>query len=437
MRRCLIPIVLLAVAAGGCDLVNPERPTPQPDVTVFGNLLEVEDAAAGDGTTTVRLQVGVPRGLAQARQAEGKPTPAMEKGTVAEVTVGADAVVLRGGRPVGLEAFDPGTELVVIPVSGSTRMAGAASLFVEAAYLLDFATYRRWQLPGLVAQDELPAPVEDPSRVNTAGIEESPIPVGGGRVLYFSARLRLPERPGGPWLGARRDGLADPEGTARPRVRSYRTELGADGWTPPTPVAFPGLDAPEVRVTWVADDETLCLITVGGGEEPRWIGRSQRPSPGAPWGSVERLERIGDDGASDAGYLAGSRSKLVFSAVRVGTGSDLYLDDPKQAETPQPLDPRINTPGDEWCPRVGPGNELYFCRGDRQLVLAGGSVRPVRAPGPFRRELHQAMPSGDGRWLFLVIPRYTPVELDLDLAVAPMAEGRVAGPPVPVDEWRP
>ncbi len=438
MRRALVPLILLAIALAGCDLINPERPTPQPDVTLFGNLLEVTEPSAAGGAWTVTLQVGIPRALAAARQAEGRPTPVVEKGTIAEVTLDGDTVVLLGGHSGRLSDLNPGSEVVAVPVPGTTRMAGAARIFLQAAYFMDFATYRRWNLPGLEKGEPTAAPVEDPTRINSSGIEDSPVPVGDGRVLYFSAHLRLPEQPKGAWLGARREGLVEPAEGGRAVTRSYRTERGADGWSAPQLVVLPGVDAAaSVRVTWVADDESRCLVTVEPPDEKPWVGAVSRADRRQPWDAVEAVAPLSGGDSADGVYLAGSKSKIAFASTRGGaTGSDLYLWDPTRAEVPQPLDPRINTPADEWCPRVGPQNELFFCRGDRQLVLSGGTVRPVRLPGPFRREATQAAPSGDGAWLFMVVPRYTPVEIDLDIVVAPIAADGSVGEPVPVDDWR-
>ncbi len=438
MRRALAPVMLFAIALVGCDLINPERPTPQPDVTLFGNLLEVTEPTAVGGAWTVTLQVGVPRALAAAQQAEGRPTPVVEKGTVAEVTLDGDTVVLVDGRPGSLAALNPGSEVVAVPVPGTTRMAGSARIFLQAEYFTDFATYRRWNLPGLEKGEPTATPNEDTARINSAGIEESPVPVGSGRVLYFSARLRLPEEPKGRWLGARRPGLGEPAEGGRPLSRSYRTERGADGWSAPELVELPGVDAAaSVRVTWVSDDESRCLVTVEPPDQKPWVGTASRADIRHPWGAVEAVAALGGGDSADGVYLAGSKTKIAFASTRGGaTGSDLYLWDPKQGDVPQPLDPRINTPGEEWRPRVGPQNALFFCRGDRQLVLSGGSVRPVRLPGPFRREANQAAPTGDGGWLFLVVPRYTPVEVDLDIVVAPIAADGSVGEPVPVDDWR-
>ncbi len=438
MRRALAPVIVLAIALAGCDLVNPERPTPQPDVTLFGNLLEVAEPTAAGGAWTATLQVGVPRALAAARQADGQATPAVEKGTVAEVTLDGDTVVLVGGRPGRLADLNSGAEVVAVPVPGTTRMAGAARIFVQAAYFMDFDTYRRWNMPGLEETEASPPPVEDPARINTAGIEDSPVPVGDGRVLYFSAHLRLPEQPTGPWLGARRDGLVEPAKGSHPLTRSYRTELGADGWSAPELVMLTGFDAASsVRVTWMSDDETRCLVTVEPPDQAPWVGAASRADRRQPWDTIEALAPLGAGDSADGVYLAGSKTKIAFASTRAGaSGSDLYLWDPKQADIPQPLDPRINTPGDEWCPRVGPQNALFFCRGDRQLTLSGGTVHPVRLSGPFRREATQAAPADGGKWLFMVVPRYTPVETDLDIVVVPMASDGALGEPIPVDDWR-
>jgi hypothetical protein len=86
---------------------------------------------------------------------------------------------------------------------------------------------------------------------------------------------------------------------------------------------------------------------------------------------------------------------------------------------------------------VGPDNELFFVRGDRQMMVAAGEVRPVRLPTPHRTVVSQAAPTGDGQWVFLCQPRYTPGELDQDIYVARwLGENRI-GEAMSVDEWRP
>ncbi len=54
-----------------------------------------------------------------------------------------------------------------------------------------------------------------------------------------------------------------------------------------------------------------------------------------PWGAAERFAALGAEDATDAGYLAGSSTKLVFASRRSATSSDLYLFDPQQAELPE------------------------------------------------------------------------------------------------------
>jgi hypothetical protein len=356
----------------------------------------------------------------------------VEKGLIVTARVTADTVVVADDGPATLDEIDSGSEIVVVPVAGTPRMLGPDDLRMDAQLLMDFETYRRWRLPRL---GEAPAPTNDSvGRINSSGIELAPVPVGDGSVLYFSARLRPPTTAEDGWHGALRDGLGPPGEGERPRLRSYRTELGDDGWSPPTLVDFPGLDEAEVvQVSWVGDEETRCLLTVGAGGELPVMAVSTRADAEASWGAPEPLPALGED-AADGVYLTGSRTKIVFEAIR---GGNLLFFDPTNDQGPLPLEPQINTFGREWNPRTGPDGELYFCREDRQLVFRGGRVRPLRLPGPHRVQFTQAAPTDDGRWLFFCMPRYRPIEFDLDIYVASLGEDAAIGSPVPVDDWRP
>ncbi len=431
--------VVLMVACGlGCGLVDPERPVPYPDEPVYGNLLEVEQVP-GEARWTVRVRPGVPRALSHAKEAEGRATPVVEKGMSAVVEVGESTVVLAGGRPAEIEKLSPGTEVVVLPMAGTTTMVGGTTIQMTASYLLDFDTYRRWRLPNLVEGEDATegAEPEGSRRVNTAALETSPVPLAGGRVLYFSSRLRLPVEPSEPLIGPRRPGLEPAGGGATLRERTYRTERSSDGWSEAELVVFPGLDEVDVaRVTWVNEEETVSLVTVRPSAEPPWLGRATRASASAAWSPVEPLRPVEEGYAEDGTYLAGSKTKYLFVArPPAAIQTDLVLFDPKLADLPQLLAPNVNTAGDEWCPRVGPVGQLLFCRGDHQLLLAGGTVRPLRLPGPHRRLLSQANPTRDGKWVFFCMPRFTPVELDQDLFVAPWGEDGTLGEPVAVDDW--
>ena len=440
IRRSALGCVLVAVVViGACDLLDPARPTIQGDTTLFGNLLEVDRLEGEDEAWGVRLRIGVPRAFAKAEAAGGKPTPALEEGLVADVRVSTDTVVLVDGKPFFVEDIDPGSEIVVLPVPGTTRMVGTANLTVDASYLIDFATYRRWQLPGLPSPEGESDDRSDPTRINSAGVEHSPVPLANGSVLYFAARLRPPEMSGEPWRGARRDGLVEPGPGETPVERSYRTELTAGGWSAPVLVRFPELDdAAVLSVSWVSEDETACLVTVAPADGPSWIGRSERPSLTAPWGEVEVVEAFGSDNVEGGVYLAGSATKVVFTANWAGNPStDLVLFDPAVSETPQLLTPPINTAASEWGARVGPGNELLFVRGDRQLALIEGTLHQVRIPAPHRAVVTEVSPTRDGAWAFLCRPSYQPVEVDQDIWVARWVGGGRLGEPVPVDEWRP
>ncbi|HHQ48863.1 MAG TPA: hypothetical protein ENK19_08290 [Acidobacteria bacterium] len=428
-------VALAIVAAAGCNMVNPDRPTPQPDTIVFGNLLQVTPVKNAEGTVRVDLRVGAPRLLVNEQEKQGRPTPSLQGGTEGVVTAGPDTVVvLSGGR--SLKDLPGGTEMVAIPIPGTTRMVGTKKVLVDAAYLMDFTTYRRWRLPKLEPGSETP-PTDDPSRINSAGIEHAPVPLHGGTVLYFTARYRRPWKPGGAVYGARRAGLPDPAKGGGIVDRPFRTALKGTGWSEPKAVVFPKMDEKtSYEISWVDADETRCLVTVTPPKGVSWVAVSSRPKATAPWGKLQRMEALGKEDARDAVYLAGSHTMVVFSTARSGS-QDLFLLSPKKSANPMPLDPRINTPGSEWCPRVGPKNELLFCRGDRQLLYVGGVVRPIRLPGAFRKVLTEANPTHDGSWVFFCRPSYTPVDQDQNIWVARWSPDGKLGEPVAVDQWRP
>ena len=120
MRPLSVSIAIAALfVMSGCDVVDPVRPTAQPDTEVFGNLLDVERSPDDPATWIVEIQVGAPRSVRAADEDTGKPTPEVEKGLVATVTVDADAVVMVDGGPGMLEEIASGTEVVVLPVEGT------------------------------------------------------------------------------------------------------------------------------------------------------------------------------------------------------------------------------------------------------------------------------------------------------------------------------
>jgi len=422
----------------GCDLLDPERPVAHPDTEVFGNLLEVQRDPSGEPKWVARIHVGVPRALSKAEAGEGRQAPPVEKGLVADVTVTGDTVVLADGKPAFIEDIDPGTEVAVIPVAGTTRMMGTTNITVNARYFVDFPSYARWQIPGLVDPADRPPVRSDPDRINSDGVEHAPVPLAGGKVLYFSARLCPPVGPDEPWAGAPRAGFEQPpEGGVAPEY-SYRTQLSDGGWQPPERVIFSGVDgAFTVRISWVDETETRCLITVEDADSA-WIGSSSRANTNQPWAPVERLSVLDDAHVNDAVYLAGSQRKFVFTArVAANSPGDLWLYDPDAEQSPLPLAPEINSPASEWGSRVGPNNELLFCREDQQFAYTAKTLHRMVVPGPHRRVVTEAAPTGDGAWVFFCLPNYRPLELDQDIFVARwLGEGRL-DEPVPVDDWRP
>lgn len=436
MSRALVfPVVLFGLLAlAACDLVDPMRPTPQADSETFGNLLDATRDPAQPESWIAKIRVGVPRALGRADGA--RPTPDVDDGIIAVVSITAETVVLVDDRPAALMDIGPGSEVVAIPSPGTTTMYGEKEIHLEASYLMDFVTYARWKMPKLELAGGPEALVEDPAAVNSSGVETAPIPLGDGSVLYFTARLRPPAVQGSPWVGARRTGLSAPEQGGRSADRSYRTELRADGWTTPELVEFPGANASDsTKITWVSADELSCYVTVSDAAGNPWVATSRRQAVTEPWGELVRMETTGDGDAYDAVAMTGAVEKTVFGTTRSG-GGDLYMYDPAVGPA-QPLQPEINTGGLEWAPRVGPAGELYFLRGDRQLRFQSGQVGRVRLPGPHRALIVEAASSPDGRWLFFTSPRLRPIEFDFDILVAPIADDGSLGEAVPVDDWRP
>ena len=427
-------LVLSFFVLTGCDLVDPMRSTPHADTETFGNLLEAAPDPSREGAWIARVRVGVPRALG--RSDDARPTPDVAGGITAVVVVTTDTVVLVDDRPIALMEIGPGTEIVAIPVPGTTTMVGENEIHFEAAQLMDFEGYARWRLPKLQLSGGPDEIIEDVDRINTAGVEGGPVPVGDGSTLYFAGRLRPPELPGGPWIGAQRDGLPSPAEGERSFDRTFRTELGDDGWSIPELVVIPGTGIHEhVKLTWVSADERRCFVTVSDPDGSPWVGVSERASSSAPWGEVVRMEATGDGDAFDAVAMTAAPSKTVFATTRNGSG-DLFLHDPDLGPAQQ-LQAEINSGGLEWGPRIGPANELYFVRGDRQLRFQGGRVNEVRLPGPHRSVFIEAAPTADGAYLFFSVPKFRPADLDLDIQVAPIHADGTLGAAQPVDDWRP
>jgi CNT family concentrative nucleoside transporter len=431
-----IALLCAVSVCAGCDLLDPVRPSAVPDVEVFGNFVSLSEQPDAPGQFIVQIQVGPPRALERASEEEGEEPPPRSEGVVAKVLVTADTVVFQEGRPGDVEAISPGTEVVVVPMAGSSRMRGTTDLEVSAEAFMDFETYRRWRLPKLEG-DALPIR-EDPAAINSDGVERGAVPVGDGSVLYFSARRRAPADADAPWQGARRDGLTDGTEASPPRMRSYRTEVQADGWTPPEVVGFAGLDeAVSVTVSWVAEDERSCLVTVVEGPgAPPWVGEAQRRAKTSSWGPVTRLDVLGEADAAGAHRLDQGGAQLVFASKRHGgAAEDLFI--LTHEDTVKRLDLEVNTASPEVHPRVGKANQLYFTRGDRAMTLRGDVVTEVRPGWPHRALVPEAAPTTDGRWVFLTVLSLAAGEPDMDLMVAPLGEDGAIGRPVPVDGWRP
>ncbi len=436
MRRLLLPAVILGLAA--CGGPNDRTPVPQPDTVVFGRLAGIHEVADTPGAFDVDIRTGLPETLQAVMRHEGKPIPELEKDLTTRVRVTPDTVCIADLRPGALTSFRQGEEVAVVPQPGTCAMVGTKLFLLTAAELYKFSAYQLRYLPQTHA--EVPPAVggrSDPERIDSSGVERTPLPLAGGKVLYFSAGLLPPIAAGGQPRGAVRAGMREDGALAAWAVggyRPYRTAWDGKAWAAPAPVSLPGLaPAASARITWMDEAETDCLVTVEQGDAPRRLMRSRRPTAHGPWGTLEPVKRATGESVGD-GQLFGSEDGALVWTVYDANGSDLWL--APQGKAGQALEPRIDTLGPEWAPRVGPGTVLYFCRADRQLLFAGGVIQEVRLPGEQRQPLLEAAPTRDGSLLFFTVPLYTPGQLDRDLAVAPR-DGKGWGRPVLLDDWRP
>ena len=435
-------MLALVVVLVGCGMQDTNTPVPQADTVILGRIAALREVAGEQGIWQVEVKEGLPEAMRNTMRRDGKPAPELAKDVTVKVRVTPDTVCVAGLRAGDLADFRVGQEVAVNPVPGTTALTGTKLLTADAAEFYLFSAYQLRYLPRSLAS--LPPEVgtpSDPQRVNSAGLEMTPLPVQGERVVYFAAGLLAGVPTGGPAaapVGAVRPGMRDSSGTLAPWAvggyRPYRVAWAKGRWAAPEPVALPGL-APEVsaRITWVSEDETACLAEVVGGDGTKRLFASSRASAAAPWAALEKVEVPSGTSAGDAQRFGKQLKALVWTAY-TGGSSDLWLS--MEGKPGQMLEPRINTMGPEYSPRLGPNTTLYFCRADRQLLFAGGVVQDVRLPGSQRRPLLEAVPAKEGSLLFFRIPRFTPGAGDWDLAVASRA-GSAWGAPVLLDEWKP
>ena len=432
---------LAVLMAAGCNMQDATTPVPQPDSLVLGRIAAVRESA-DKGVWEVEINEGLPETMQSAMRHEGRPVPKLDKDVKVRIRVTADTVCVAGERASGLDDFRVGQEVAVNPVPGTTAMVGSKLLLADAAEMYLFSVYQVRYLPrslqALPAGASLP---DDPKLVNSAGLEMTPLAADAGKVVYFAAGLRAGVPTSGndaPPVGAVRPGMRDAKGALLPWAvggyRPYRTAWENGAWSQPRPVEFAGV-APDAsaRLTWVNGGETACLVEVMQPNGVRGLYSSERADAKAPWAALVKVDVPGGPSVGDAQRFGRQLKALVWTVYDQGS-SDLWLS--TEGKPGQPLEPRINTMGPEYSPRIGPNNCLYFCRADRQLLFAGGVVQEVRLPGAQRRPLLEAAPSADGKLIFFRVPRYTVGALDWDLAVAPLT-GATLGQPVLLDLWKP
>jgi hypothetical protein len=440
MRNASYVLVAL-IAAAGCRLGDTSTPVPQPDTLIFGRVAAIRPVAGEPGVSEVEVQAGLPATLREVMRRENRPIPGFEKDLLVRARVNADSLCVADMRPTDLEAFRVGQEITIVPRPGTSAMVGTRLLLAEVAEIYQFQDYQLRALPrSLPALPPAVSAPADPGRINSAGTERAPLPVAGGRVVYFAAGLLPALSSDAAPRGAVRPGMTGSDGKLAAWAsagghRPFRVEWLGDRWAAPAAVELDGVPAgASARLTWVDATETACLVELDDRAAGRRLFAAARGRIGDRWGALTLVTVEGGGNVGDAQRF-GSRAGALVWTLYDGAGSDLWL--ALQGQKPGPVDPRINTLGPEWAPRVGANNTLYFCRGERQLLFTGGAVEEVRLPGVHLRPLLEAAPASDGSLLFCRVPRYVPGEPDWDLAVsARSADGRW-GAAVPLDEWRP
>ncbi len=429
-------LFLAVVSVAGCRMQNPTAPVPQPDTVIFGRLASIREVADQPGVREVEVQGGLPESIAAVMRSQGRPVPQAEKDFVVVARVTGETVAVLDQTPTDLAGFRTGEEVAIVPVPGTSAMVGSKRLLMEAAELYRFKAYQRVFLPGSLSDPEAAEEGGPAGPVNGSGLERTPLPLDGGRVVYFAAGLAAPLTPEGPPRGLERPGMRSESGLAPWAVggwRPYRVEWRNGAWGEPEPVELAPLDpAASVRITWIDAAETRLLAEVDQEGAPARLVTARRGSRSEPWGALEDVGEAAGDSVGDGQLFGTSAANLVWT-VYGDAGSDLWLE--MAGSEGQPLEPRINTRGSEWAPRVGPGTILYFCRNDRQLLFAGGVVQEVRLPGAQRYPLLEAAPAG-GSLLFFRAPRYGVGGVDWNLAVS-QRDGDAWGPAVLLDDWSP
>jgi len=442
MPRWLLPLSLLLVAVA-CNLQDANTPAPQADTLIVGRITALREVAGEPGVWEVEIKAGLPEVMKNVRQRDGRPVPEVEKDIVVKVRVTGESVCWASLRPGDLGDFRVGQEVAVEPVPGSSALVGNKLLTAEAAQVFLFSSYQVYGLPRSLGPlpEGLRQP-RDPARINSVGFELTPLPLRDGRVIYFAAGLQPSALAGAESapFGAERPGMrvgGSLAAWATGGFRPYRSEWLGERWSTPQPVPLAGLaESASARITWINDAETSCLVEVvqgASGEATRRLLAGQRAGAKDPWGALQPVALATGGNVGDAQRF-GKQLKALVWTVYEATNSDLWLSQDSKAG--QALEPRINTLGPEYAPRVGRNNVLYFCRADRQLLFAHGVVQDVRLPGRQRRPLLEAAPTTNGSRLFFRVPRLIPGGLDWDLATAAQ-KGAGWETAVLLDEWRP
>ena len=195
MSRLIVAAAALSLA--GCALQDTSTPVPQADSLILGRLADIHAVNGEPGTFEVNIRAGVPESLKSVMRREGRPVPELEQDLAVRVRVTPDTVCIHDRIATDLAAFRPGEEVAVIPQPGTSAMVGTKLLTAEAAEFNSFLAYETRFLPRALGDATVASlGPGDPARINPSGLERAPIPVAGGRVVYFAAGLRAANTAG-------------------------------------------------------------------------------------------------------------------------------------------------------------------------------------------------------------------------------------------------
>lgn len=157
----------------------------------------------------------------------------------------------------------------------------------------------------------------------------------------------------------------------------WMMEKTANGWSDPVRLPEPVNSSSNEWYPTVASDDTLYFGSNRSGSRGNDIYKSRFTN--GQFQSPENLgEPINTDGNEYEPWIAPDQSYLIFMARRAeGIGGfDIYISFQEKGRWTQPrnLGKQINTPGDEYSPKISPDGRYFFFSSPRPSTFSAGFV---------------------------------------------------------------